>query len=303
MAGGCPVSRIDELAATIALMRIGGRPWSHYADLIESVGSAVAVLEGNYEPDEPEALTLFSDPDECPDLDAIAVEIESWRSEGIDLVSVLDDGYPANLRTIYNRPPLLFVRGELIEADDYSIAVVGTRTPTDEGLATATEVATGLASAGLTVVSGLAQGIDTAAHTATLAGGGRTIAVIGTGLRRAYPAENTALQQTLAAEAAVVSQFWPDTPPTKKTFPMRNVVMSGIALATVVIEASDTSGARMQARFALDHGRPVFLMSGLLKYQWAREYADRPGTFVVESPDEILHRVDRLTSLDSLTPA
>jgi DNA processing protein len=297
------VSRNDELAATIALMRIGGRPWSHYADLIESAGSAVAVLQGDYESDEPEALTLFTDPAEEPDLRAIAEEIKTWRSEGIELLSVLDDGYPVNLRTIYNRPPLLFVRGELVEADDRSIAVVGTRRPTKRGLATARDVATRLSGAGLTVVSGLAEGIDTAAHRATMDAGGRTFAVIGTGLHRAYPAQNAELQRRLAEETAVISQFWPDSPPTKRTFPMRNVVMSGIALATAVIEASDTSGARMQARFALDHGRPVFLLSRLLEHQWARDYADRPGTFVVESPDEILARVERLTSLDSLTLA
>ena len=135
----------------------------------------------------------------------------------------------------------------------------------------------GLVDARYTVVSGLAEGIDSAAHLAALDAGGRTVGVIGTGLRRAYPAKNAELQDRIASEAAVVSQFWPDAPPTKTSFPMRNVVMSGVARATVVVEASHTSGARMQARFALEHGRPVFLLESLLEHEWAQDYAERPG--------------------------
>jgi len=147
-----------------------------------------------------------------------------------------------------------------------------------------------------TVASGLAAGIDSAAHRAALDRGGRTVAVIGTGLRRSYPAQNADLQRRIATECAVISQFWPDAPPTKRSFPMRNAVMSGFALATVVVEASHTSGARMQARLALEHGRPVFLLESLLEHEWAREYAERPGTHVVRAPEEITTLVDRLTS-------
>ena len=173
------------------------------------------------------------------------------------------------------------------------------RVATDAGLAYAREVASGLVDAGYTVVRGLAAGVDTAAHTGALDHGGRTVAVIGTGLRRAYPAANAELQQRIAA--AVVSQFWPDAPPSKRTFPMRNVVMSGLARATVVIEASDTSGARMQAGFALAHGRPVFLLSSLLEHAWGRDHAERPGTYVVEEAGEIVEHVERLLAADTLT--
>lgn len=297
------VTTKEENAAAIALLRMGGRPWPHYADLIESAGSALAVLRGEYEPEEPETIPLFPEPVQEWDLDSIQREVDAWRSEGIQLLSVLDDDYPVNLRTIYNRPPLLFVRGELTEADARSVAVVGTRHPSAAGMRRAGDVARQLAGSGLTIVSGLAEGIDTGVHMAVLESGGRTIAVIGTGLSRAFPAKNANLQQRLAEEAAVVSQFWPDAPPTRTTFPMRNIVMSGIAQATVVIEASETSGARMQARFALEHGRPVFLMSGLLSHAWARDYAARPGTTVVDSAEEILKRIDRLTSLESLSLA
>ena len=290
-----------ETAALVALVRRGDRAWHHYADVVEATGSALAVLRGEV-PDEQEPLTLFEKPDsvEEPDLDAVIAEVEGWQREGMRVVSVLDDGYPTNLRSVHNRPPFLFVRGELCPEDDRSIAVVGTRRASQEGLQRAEAVAGGLAEAGFTVVSGLADGVDSAAHRAALERNRRTVAVIGTGLRRSYPAKNAALQERIASEGAVLSQFWPDAPPTKTSFPMRNIVMSGVALGTVVIEASHTSGAKMQARFALEHGRPVFLLESLLQHEWAREYADRPGAHVVGRADDVIELVERLTSLDTL---
>ena len=124
------------------------------------------------------------------------------------------------------------------------------------------------------------------------------MAVVGTGLRRTYPADHAELAGHIADSGAVVSQFWPDAPPTRTSFPMRNIVMSGIALATVVIEASERSGARMQARLALEHGRRVFLHESLLEHDWASEYAERPGTTVVSSAADAVGQVERLTSLD-----
>jgi DNA processing protein len=161
-------------------------------------------------------------------------------------------------------------------------------------------VASALADAHFTVISGMAAGVDAAAHTAALDRGCRTIAVVGTGLRHCYPAAHRPLQERIVGAGAVVSQFWPDQPPTKKTFPLRNATMSGLALATVVIEASQTSGARMQARLALEHGRPIFLLSSLLDHEWARAYAERPGTYVVSEPREIVERVIELNALDTL---
>ena len=290
-----------ETAALVALVRRGDRAWHHYADVVEATGSALAVLRGEV-PDEQEPLTLFEKPEslEEPDLEAVIAEVEGWQREGMRVVSVLDDGYPTNLRSVHNRPPFLFVRGELRPEDDRSIAVVGTRRASQEGLQRAEAVAGGLAEAGFIVVSGLAEGVDSAAHRAALERNRRTVAVIGTGLRRSYPAKNAALQEQIASEGAVLSQFWPDAPPTKTSFPMRNIVMSGVALGTVVIEASHTSGAKMQARFALEHGRPVFLLESLLRHEWAREYADRPGAHVVRRADDVIELVERLTSLDTL---
>jgi DNA processing protein len=151
------------------------------------------------------------------------------------------------------------------------------------------------------VTSGLAAGIDTAAHTAALDANMRTVAVIGTGLDHAYPTQNAALQRTIAARGAVVSQFWPDAPPERRNFPMRNAVMSGLSLATVVVEALHRSGARIQARIALAHGRPVFLSRRLTDEQpWAREFAQRPGTHVFDDPGEITDTVERLTTPGTL---
>ena len=178
--------------------------------------------------------------------------------------------------------------------------MIGTRRPSPAGLERASAVAEHLVGCGFTVASGLAAGIDAAAHTAALARGGRTIAVIGTGLRRSYPPQNAALQRRIANEGAVISQFWPDAPPTRTSFPQRNAVMSGIALATIVIEASHTSGARTQARHALAHGRPVLLMDSLLEQHWARELAARPGTWVIRSPEEVPALAERLSATNGL---
>jgi DNA processing protein len=127
------------------------------------------------------------------------------------------------------------------------------------------------------------------------------LAVIGTGLGRCYPPQNAALQRRIAHQCAVISQFWPDAPPTRRSFPMRNGVMSGLALATTIVEAAQTSGSRMQARLALAHGRPVLLMQWLLTQAWARELAARPGTHVIRDPYEVAAVVGRLTAHGALT--
>lgn len=280
-----------ERAALIALLRRGDRSWAAVADLVEAAGSALTVLS---EP-VPGQGRLFGD-DPAAELRAAGAEVDGWRRDGIDIVTLLDYDYPANLLTIHQRPPVLFLRGHRHPAEERAVAVVGTRSPSAEGLRQADEVAGGLARRGVVVVSGLAAGIDTAAHLSALRNGGRTVAVIGTGLHRAYPAANASLQDRIAREGLVISQFWPDAPPTKHSFPMRNAVMSGYSLATVVIEANYRSGARMQARLALEHGRHVFLMRSLLAHDWARSYAERPGTSVVDSAAEVLADLERLAA-------
>ena len=208
---------------------------------------------------------------------------------GARLVTVLDRAeYPSNLRVIPNPPPFLFYRGELQRDDARSVAVVGTRQASADGLARAARLAENLAADNVTVISGLAKGIDTQAHSATLAAGGRTIAVIGTGILRTYPKENAELAERIVERGAIVSQFWPDAPPTRYSFPMRNAVMSGISQGTAVIEASATSGAKMQARLALEQGKRAFLMASLVtREDWAQRYLLR-GAIEVSDVEDVL---------------
>jgi DNA processing protein len=229
-------------------------------------------------------------------LDDAAADIARWEADGMRTLTLLDPDYPGNLRAVHDRPPLVFVRGALSAGDTQSVAVIGSRRASRRGLQAAARIAEHLVGSGYAVVSGLAAGIDTAAHRAALACGGRTVAVIGTGLARCYPPQNTPLQQRIARDGAVVSRFWPEDPPTRRSFPLRNAVMSGLSLATVVVEAGMTSGARLQARLALAHGRPVFLLESLLEQRWARELAERPATHVISSPEEIVSGIERLTS-------
>ncbi|MFL5865127.1 MAG: DNA-processing protein DprA [Solirubrobacteraceae bacterium] len=292
------MSRGRDAAALVALLREGHRPWHEYAGALEQAGSALSVLEAELSVTHGQTSLLPDDP--TPLLDRAGTEIEVWEREGFQLVTVLDAAYPPNLRTVHDRPPLIFVEGRLAAQDSRSVAVIGARRASAAGMAAAANVAEDLVGAGYVVVSGLAAGIDTAAHQAALGTGGRTVAVIGTGLRRAYPVENAGLQRRIAAEGAVVSQFWPEAGPSRGTFPRRNAVMSGFALATVVVEASSRSGARVQSRLALAHGRPVFLLEPLLAQTWARELARRPGVHVVTRAAEITATIERLHATDAL---
>ncbi len=277
-----------DSAALVALLRCGRSAWSTYADLVEERGEARGVLEA-------ELGLLVAEP-----LDQANADLASWAKQGIRAVSVLDPDYPENLRAVHDRPPLIFVAGQLLDRDARSVAVIGARQASRAGIGQARAISEELALRGYTVTSGLAAGIDSAAHLAALAAGGRTIAVVGTGLLRAYPPQNGELQQRIARDCAVVSRFWPETPPNRKNFPLRNAVMSGMSLATVVVEASHRSGARTQARIALAHGRPVLLMEGMLRQQWAREFAGRPGTHVVDSPAAVIEVVERITAAGTL---
>jgi DNA processing protein len=287
-----------EGAALVALLRLGRRPWGHYADLVDGAGSAVSTLRQELAESGGQTSLLPEDPE--PAIASALTEIERWRAAGIRLVTVLDPEYPDNLRSVHDRPPLIFVQGRLDPADQRSVAVVGARRASPAGLDRARQIAEHLVRSGYVVVSGLAAGIDTAAHVAALGVGGRTLAVLGTGLAHSYPPENTALQRRIGTECAVISQFWPESPPTRRSFPMRNAVMSGLALGTVLVEASPTSGARIQARLALSHGRPVFLVDTLLDQAWARELATAPGTHVVQSPAQITSAIEQLNSSGAL---
>jgi DNA processing protein len=225
----------------------------------------------------------------------IEAQIADWDRQGIRLITEHDPAYPRNLKAAADHPALIFVAGRLRSEDARSVAVIGSRQATAVGQALAREIAGHLVGGGYTVNSGLAAGIDSAAHTEALACSGRTVAVIGTGLLHYYPAANRRLQERIARECAVVSQFWPDGQPAAENFPRRNAVMSALSLATVIVEASVRSGARIQARLSLRQGRPVLLAEPLLAQPWARELAQRPDVYVLGSPSDTPELVDRLT--------
>jgi DNA processing protein len=156
-------------------------------------------------------------------------------------------------------------------------------------------VARELVARGVTVLGGLALGIDAAAHRAALGAGGRTVGVIGTGIDRAYPAPNRELQEQIAGRGLVLSQFWPGAAPQRHNFLMRNATMSGYGLATVVVEAGEQSGSRAQARIAVEHGRPVILTSLVVQgNDWARALVGRPGVHVAGRLQAVLDVVDQL---------
>ncbi len=213
---------------------------------------------------------------------------------GASMTSVGDVDYPINLWLVDNLPPFLFYQGNLdAEADCQSVAVVGTRTATEPGLGKAAKMARQLSEMDITVTSGLAAGIDTAAHRATVESGGRTIAVFGTGISQVYPKENRGLAaEILESGGLVVSQFFPSASPAPWTFRRRNEVTSGISQGTVVIEASGHSGAKMQARIASEHGKRVFLIKSLVTSEsWASEMVERGTAIEVSIVDEVAQRI------------
>jgi len=173
-----------------------------------------------------------------------------------------DERYPRLLRHIASPPVVLYVRGELLPRDELAVAIVGTRLPSPYGRQVALKLAGELAAKGVTIVSGLARGIDAEAHRAALAGGGRTIAVLGSGLDVMYPREHAGLAREIAASGAVISEYPLGTKPDAVHFPARNRIVSGLSLGTIVIEAGDTSGALITARLAGEQGRDIFAVPG-----------------------------------------
>ena len=253
----------DERRALVALSLAAGVGPGRVRALLAAFGSARAVL------DAPAGRLVRTDgvgrktAEAIRALDADAEvdrQFERAAAVGARLVALADDEYPARLREIYDPPPFLWVRGRLTAADAGAIAVVGTRKATDAGRRVAERFGQGLAEAGVTVVSGLAYGIDVAAHRAALDGGGRTVAVLGSGVDRIYPSRHgPVVREILARDAgAVVSEFPLGTSPDAPNFPRRNRIVSGMAVATIVAEARASGGALLTAALALEQNRDVF---------------------------------------------
>jgi DNA processing protein len=188
--------------------------------------------------------------------------VDQLEAKGITIVTWSDGDYPARLKTIDQPPPVLYVRGGLRQQDDCAVAVVGTRRVSAYGRQVTEEIASYLAANGVTIISGLARGVDAIAHEEALKAGGRTIAVLGSGVDRIYPPEHGRLAEKMCTNGALISDYAPGTPPDAANFPPRNRIISGMAMAVVVVEAGETSGALISAQFAVDQGREVFAVPG-----------------------------------------
>jgi DNA processing protein len=229
------------------------------------------------------------------DLPRVMAEL---RRTGVRITVPIDDRYPALLAEIAAPPPVLYYRGELLETDRLAVAIVGTRRMTSYGREMTARLAGDLARHGVTIVSGLARGVDGIAHQAALDAGGRTIAVLGSGIDRVYPPEHQKLAHRIAEQGAVLSDYLPDTAPDGVNFPPRNRIISGLSLGVVVIEAPDRSGALITVDFAADQGREVFAVPGPANAANSSgcNRLIREGSRLVRSADDILEdlQINRL---------
>lgn len=218
------------------------------------------------------------------------------RTRGVSLLVEGSDGYPGLLSRIADPPGVLFVRGRLEPCDSLAVAVVGARNASPYGKRVAWQLAGGLARAGYTVISGLARGIDAAAHRGALDAGGRTIAVLGTGVLEIYPPEHEQLAAEVMARGAVVSEAPPLAEAHAGAFPQRNRIVSGLSLGTVVVEAAERSGALITARLATEQGREVFAVPGPIDSRTSRGCHGliRDGAKLVESVDDVLEELGPL---------
>jgi DNA processing protein len=226
-------------------------------------------------------------------LDRACAAVEQGRTAGIEPVPIFDPGYPALLRCISDPPPVLWVRGALHLLTARAVAVVGSRAATPYALQVGERLAAELAERGVTVVSGLARGVDSAAHRGCLRAGGWTVAVLGSGLDRIYPSEHASLAEEIAGRGVLLAELAPGAAPLPEHFPLRNRIISGIALATVVVEASERSGSLITARSALDQGRDVMAVPGsVLSGRNRGSHALlKDGAKVVETADDILQEL------------
>lgn len=227
-------------------------------------------------------------------------ELSLLERTGCHLITILDDIYPSALKQIACPPLVLYVRGELLPEDGNSIAVVGTRKPTQYGKQVAAEFSKVLAAQGVTIVSGLARGLDSAAHSGALEGGGRTVAILGSGLLRLYPKENEKLADAIEKNGAVISEFPLETKPFRSNFPIRNRIISGMSLGTLVVEASAKSGTLITAGFALEQGRSVFAVPGNIFSGHSEGVNNliKQGAALVQNPDDIFRELSMLKRRD-----
>jgi DNA processing protein len=291
---------MDSREALIALNMIDGIGPVRVRQLLGHFAEAPDILRASRSQLEhvsgigPELARAIADWEKTVDL---AGELKRIEQSGCHVVIPSDENYPELLKQIYDPPVVLYVKGNLLPQDKNSVAVVGSRMTTHYGIETARKLSYQLAYIGVTVVSGGARGIDTAAHQGALNSKGRTIAVTGTGINLVFPAENAELFERIAAQGAVVTQFPFNRKADKQSFPIRNRIVAGMTLGTVVVEANLTSGALITARMANDNGRQVFAVPGRVdspRSKGCHELIKNGGAKLCESAEDILSEFEYL---------
>jgi DNA processing protein len=297
-------SASDWLRYWLALARAPGIGAGTFAEIIAQTPDLSDLFRGG---DTPVSLRL---PEPAlrylrqPDWRSVDEDLAWSTQPGNRIVTLHCDRYPPLLKTLRHPPPILFVKGNASCLGDLQLAIVGSRNPSQGGKRTAHAFSRYLAQRGLTITSGLAAGIDTAAHVGALDAGGRTISVLGTGPDRVYPADNRRLAHSIAESGALVSEFPPGTPPLAAHFPRRNRLISGLSLGVLVVEAAQRSGSLITARLATEQGREVFAIPGSIHNPLTRgcHQLIRQGAKLVENAEHVLEELGSL-ALATLTPS
>lgn len=287
---------MEERECIIALNTVDIIGGKRLADLMETFGSAEAIIKAK----EKDLLQVRGVGQETAgrikalrDGKAALREIKKAKESGVKIVTSDEPSYPAALLNTAYPPPVIYILGEILPADALAIAIVGSRRPTYYGRKVAGGLAKNAAEEGLTVVSGLARGIDSTAHEGALKGGGRTIAVLGSGIDVIYPPENRELAERITESGAVVSEFPFGSCPFRQNFPRRNRIISGLALGVVIVQAGESSGALITADFALEQGREVFAVPGEIGNPLSRGTHNliRQGARLIEGIPDILEEL------------
>jgi DNA processing protein len=289
------VASKDDLTAWVALKSVEGVGNVAYRNLLAAFGSPDRVFEATLPQLEQTPGLNHKTARNIKDfrgLQRARAEIDRAAREGVSIVTVKDPAYPDRLRRIYDYPPLLYIKGTLTP-EDIPVAVVGSRNASPYGRFVTERLCRELALRGVTVVSGLARGIDTCAHRGALAGRGRTIAVMGCGIDVIYPLDNRKLHGEIVSNGAVVTEFPFGTEPDRPHFPARNRIISGMSLGVLIVEAGEKSGSLITARCALEQGREVFAVPGSIDLPGSRGTNSllRQGAKLVECVEDILEEI------------
>ena len=290
---------MDSREALIALNLIEGVGPVRARSLIEHFGEAPKILAASKH----ELLRVRNIGDDTAEkifgweksID-LAGELKRISDFGCHVLIQSDENYPASLREIYDPPLVLYVKGELTAKDKNAVAMVGSRQTTHYGIETARKLAYQLAYVGVTVVSGGARGIDTASHQGALSAKGRTVAVLGTGINLIFPPENAELFERIAANGAVITQFPFNRPADKQSFPIRNRIVAGMTLGTIVVEANLSSGALITANFATEYGRQIFAVPGRIDSPRSKGCHEliKKGAKLCEGAEDVLSEFEYL---------